>query len=171
MEEFSIRDATPADCGDILKFIIKLAVYENEPESRVKVTREQLIRDGFESEKPWFNCIVAEVKSPDANKAKIIGFALFFPTYSTWDGPTIKVDDLYIQPEYRRSGCAMRMVERIIEKALSQNCRRLQWIVLDWNEPAINMYKKMGADIQSNWKVCFLYESEMKFLVKRKAKL
>ena len=168
MEEFSIRDATSADCSDIVRFIIELAVYEKEPESRVKITKEQLIRDGFESEKPWFNCVVAEIKSPDAHKAKVIGFALYFPTYSTWNGPTIKIEDLYIQPDYRRKGYGMRLIKRVTEIALSQNCVRLHWNVLDWNKQAIDMYTKIGGDIQPEWKVCVLHEPEMKLLMERK---
>jgi Acetyltransferases len=170
MEEFAVRDATRDDCGDIIRFITELAVFEKELETRVKVTKETLIRDGFLAEKPLFRCVVGEIKTPDgpcSKKAKVIGFGLFFPTYSTWDGATMKLEDLYIQPDYRRKGYGMRLIARVTEIALSENCVRLHWNVLDWNQPAIELYSKIGADIQAQWNVCILHEPEMKKLKDR----
>ncbi|XP_066912729.1 thialysine N-epsilon-acetyltransferase-like [Clytia hemisphaerica] len=169
MESFVMRDAVSNDCDDIMKLIVNLAVFENEPESRVKITKEELIRDGF-SEKKWFRCLIGEVISTGESGQEIttmIGYALFFPTYSTWNGRTIKIEDLYIEPAFRGKGYGTQMLKRVNEIALSEGCSRVHWNVLDWNKNAIEFYKRLGAEYSEEWRVCTLHHPEMIGLSKK----
>ena len=163
--DFTIRDALPEDCERIIELFVQLAVYENEPPSRVRIGKEELIRDGFQSSSErghhkWFECLVAEITKQDGTKI-LIGYALFFPTYSTWDGRTVKIEDLYIEPEYRGKGYGTQLLKSVNGFALKRGCARVHWNVLDWNKSAIDFYKKLGAEYSEEWRVCILHRPEM----------
>lgn len=163
MADVAVRDAEPSDCKLILQMIKELAVFEDEPESRVNLTAEILQEDGFSSDK-WFYSLVAEV---EVNKEKlVIGYALFFRTYSTWDGRSMKIEDLYVKPEYRKLGVGRKLLQEVTARALEHKCIRVHWCILAENEPAIKFYEKLGGEIQHEWKVCYLVEEKMKALVK-----
>jgi GNAT superfamily N-acetyltransferase len=138
-----IRIATKNDMPSVLELIKELAVFEKEPEA-VVVTAEDLVRDGF-SENPLFECFVAEEKN------KIIGMALYYYRFSTWKGKTIHLEDLIVKEDKRGTGAGFALYTEIIKKGKAENVRRIEWNVLDWNTPAIDFYKKSGANVLKDW--------------------
>lgn len=139
----TIRKATEKDFPAILALIKELALFEKAPE-KVTNTVEQMNR-----EKDFFQCFVA-VNS----KNEIVGIALYFFAYYTWVGKSLYLDDLYITKTYRGNKIGSKLLENIFEVAKKENCKRVRWQVLDWNTPAIEMYKKCGADIDEEWYNC-----------------
>jgi len=140
-----IRSATPADVAQILAFIRALAAYERAPDA-VVATEEGLLRDGF-GPHPFYSCLMAE------HDGQLAGFALFFYNYSTWMGrPGIYLEDLFVLPELRGRGIGKALLERVAAIALEKGCERLQWEVLDWNTPAIDFYRAMGAEFLDEWR-------------------
>ncbi len=155
--EFQVRKATKNDMPSVLKLINELAVYEREPDA-VEVTVADLERDGF-SDQPLFNCFVAEAED------KIVGMALFYNRYSTWKGKTIHLEDLIVNEDYRGKGIGMQLYKKVMQFALEENIKRVEWVVLDWNTPAVNFYKNTGASVFSEWDtVQFDQDSIKKFL-------
>ena len=155
--EFQVRKATKNDMPSVLKLINELAVYEREPDA-VEVTVADLERDGF-GDQPLFNCFVAEGEN------KIVGMALFYNRYSTWKGKTIHLEDLIVSEDYRGKGIGMQLYKKVMQFALEENIKRVEWVVLDWNTPAVNFYKNTGASVFSEWDtVQFDQDSIKKFL-------
>ena len=155
--DFQVRKASQEDMPSVLSLIQQLAVYEREPDA-VEVTVEDLERDGF-GENPLFNCFVAETEG------KIIGMALFYFRYSTWKGKTVHLEDLIVNDAYRGHGIGFQIYKKVMEFAAENNLKRVEWVVLDWNAPAINFYKNTGATIFSEWNtVQFDEDSIHKFL-------
>jgi GNAT superfamily N-acetyltransferase len=141
----TIRPATPADVPQILTFIRGLALYERAP-NEVTVTEEDLLRDGFGSQ-PFYHCLMAEQDGEPA------GFSFFFFNYSTWKGrPGVYLEDLYVEPRFRGLGIGKALLQRTAAFAVEKGCRRMQWEVLDWNTPAIEFYRAMGADFLDEWR-------------------
>jgi len=128
-----------------------LAIYEKEPDA-VQLTKEDLLRDGF-GPSPLFHCILVDVNA-DANveeKKKTVGIALYFFTYSTWQGRVLYAEDVFVDPEYRRLGIGSALFKRLAQEAKDLNCARFQWQVLDRNEPSIAFYRKIGAKELKEW--------------------
>jgi GNAT superfamily N-acetyltransferase len=141
----TIRIATPADVPQILSFIRALAAYERAP-GAVTATEADLMRDGF-GPNPFYSCLMAEHDGQPA------GFALYFFNYSTWMGrPGLYLEDIYVQPEFRGLGIGKTLLQRVAAIAVEKNCLRLQWEVLDWNTPAIEFYRTMGAEFMDEWR-------------------
>jgi GNAT superfamily N-acetyltransferase len=141
----SIRKATAEDAPQILEFIRALATFEREPDA-VTATVEGLIRDGF-GERPFYECLIAD------HDGKPAGFAFYFFNYSTWVGrPGIYVEDLFVLPEFRRLGIGRELLKQVAAIALENGCQRLQWQVLDWNTPAIDFYRALGAEFMDEWR-------------------
>ena len=140
-----IRLAVKDDAPAILGLIQGLADFEKAPE-QVVITEEDLVRDGF-GPNPRFWCFVAEVAH------EIVGMALFYSRYSTWKGPTIHLEDLMVQEEFRGQGVGTALYRAVLTFARERNVRRVNWEVLDWNTPAIDFYEKSGADVLRNWHV------------------
>jgi len=144
MSIIKIRPATEADAGLILRFITDLAIYEK-AEHEV-VTTESEIRQtlfGNDSSTKALICNIDE---------QAVGYAVYFFNYSTWLGKHgLFLEDLYISPEQRGSGAGKALLKHLAEIAVSKNCGRLEWNVLDWNEPAIQFYKSLGAKPQDEW--------------------
>ena len=141
----SIRTATPADIPQILAFIHALATYEREPDA-VTATEADLLRDGF-GPNPFYFCLMADHDDRPA------GFAFYFFNYSTWKGrPGLYLEDLFVHPEFRGLGIGKALLERVAAIAVEKNCPRLQWEVLDWNTPAIDFYRAMGAEFLDEWR-------------------
>ena len=141
----TIRNATAVDVPQILTFIRALAAYERDPDA-VTATEAGLLRDGF-GPNPFYTCLIAEQDGQPA------GFAFFFFNYSTWKGqPGIYLEDIFVQPEYRGLGIGKALLKRVAAIAVEKGCPRLQWEVLDWNTPAIEFYRAMGADFLDEWR-------------------
>jgi GNAT superfamily N-acetyltransferase len=153
-----IRPATPADVPTILAFIRELALYEREPHA-VVATEADLLRDGWSlqpdgvtpclpSSTPRFTALIAELDGLPA------GFALYFTSYSTWRGHHgIRLEDLYVTPEYRKRGIGKGLLARLAQIAVAEGCPRVEWDVLDWNAPAIAVYERLGAHILTEWRI------------------
>jgi GNAT superfamily N-acetyltransferase len=128
----------------IQQFIRDLAEYERSPESAV-ATREDLMRDGF-GPAPKYRCVLAEWDGQPA------GFAFFFYNYSTWQGrPGLYLEDLFVKPIFRGKGIGKALLLYLAKIAVDENCGRFQWQVLDWNTPAIDFYKSLGARTMNEW--------------------
>lgn len=139
-----IRPATPADAPLILAFVRDLAEYEREPHS-VQITEEQLLRDGFGSES-YYECLIAEADHTPA------GFALFFPVYSTWQGRSLHLEDLFVRPAFRGRGIGKALLRHVAAVAVERGCARLQWDVLNWNKPALDFYNSLDAVMLDEWR-------------------
>jgi GNAT superfamily N-acetyltransferase len=140
-----IRRATAGDAAQILEFIRALAAFERAPDA-VTATEEGLIRDGFGAH-PFFQCLIADSDGQPA------GFALYFFNYSTWVGrPGIYVEDLFVLPHFRRKGIGRELLRQVAAIAIENGCQRLQWEVLDWNTPAIDFYRDLGAEFLDEWR-------------------
>jgi GNAT superfamily N-acetyltransferase len=141
----TIRKATTADIPQILVFIRALATYEREPDA-VTATEADLLSHGF-GPNPFYFCLIAEHESKPA------GFAFYFFNYSTWKGrPGLYLEDLFVQPEFRGLGIGKALLEKVAAIAVENGCPRLQWEVLDWNTPAIDFYRAMGAEFLDEWR-------------------
>ncbi len=143
--DFLIREAVKADMESVHRLVTELAVFEKMPNA-VKVTVEELTRDGF-GERPLFHCFVAEADST------LIGIALVYPRYSTWNGPVIHLEDLIVTQSMRGKGVGKALLKRVVAYGLEKKVRRLGWEVLDWNEPAIQFYENSGAIVLRDWDV------------------
>ena len=141
---FTIRKAKEEDVPVILRFIKALAEYER-LSHEVVATEEDLRRHLFGENR------VAEVVIGYEDLLPV-GFALFFHNFSTFLGkPGIYLEDLFVLEEHRGKGYGTRMLASLAALALERDCGRLEWAVLDWNEPAINFYERLGAEAQSEW--------------------
>jgi GNAT superfamily N-acetyltransferase len=140
-----IRSAEPADVPLILEFIRALATFEREPDA-VTATEADLLRDGF-GDNPYYHCLIAEYEGKPA------AFAFYFFNYSTWTGrPGLYLEDLFVNPEFRGLGIGKALLARVAAIAVEKNCPRLQWEVLDWNTPAVDFYRALGADFLDEWR-------------------
>lgn len=146
MSTITIRKATIEDTQQILGFVRDLAIYEK-AEHEVLAT-EQHIQDTLFCEDPKVEGLIAEI---DGNA---VGFAVYFFNYSTWLGKHgIYLEDLYVSPQSRGSGAGKALLKRLAEIAVAKDCGRVEWSVLDWNQPAIDFYLSLGAKPQDEWTV------------------
>ncbi|EHQ42718.1 Predicted acetyltransferase [Myroides odoratus] len=142
-KDMNVRAATPADMPAVLQLIQELATFEKQPDA-VVLTPEDLIRDGFGAH-PLFRVLVAE------HEGEIIGMALFYYRYSTWKGKTIHLEDLIVTAKARGTGAGMALYKNVIQLAKEEQVRRVEWVVLNWNQPAIEFYQKSGAHVLEDW--------------------
>ena len=141
-----IRSATKSDVPVILSFIKKLADYE-------RLSHEMVATEGMLRKTLFGRQRTAEV-AIGYYKKEPVGFVLFFPNYSTFLGqPGLYIEDLFVDESYRRRGFGRALLLYVARLASERGCGRLEWSVLDWNEPAINFYKKLGAIPMSEWTV------------------
>jgi GNAT superfamily N-acetyltransferase len=141
----SLRPATEADLDTIVELIHALAEYEREPEA-VRLDPEEMRRHLF-GPRPYAQVILAE--TGDGASA---GFALFFHNFSTWEGkPGIYLEDLFVRPEFRGQGYGKALLAELARLAVERGCARLEWAVLDWNEPSIQFYRALGAVPMDEW--------------------
>lgn len=141
-----LRPATPDDVATILGFIRELATYERAPDA-VVATEADLLRDGW-GKPARFAALIAEYDGVAA------GFALYFTTYSTWRGHHgIWLEDLYVTPAMRSHGIGKALLARVARIAVEQGCPRMEWSVLNWNEPAIAVYRRVGAMTLTEWSI------------------
>ncbi|MEE4687632.1 GNAT family N-acetyltransferase [Pseudomonas alliivorans] len=139
-----IRPATAADASQILAFITELAIYERAGHE-VKASKEDIQRSLFADNAPAKALMCLCDDTP-------IGYAVYFYSYSTWLGRNgVYLEDLYITPEQRSVGAGRTLLRHIAREAVANDCGRLEWSVLDWNEPAIKFYEAIGATPQDEW--------------------
>lgn len=152
-----IRPALPADVPTILRFIRELAEYEREADKAV-ATEADLLRDGFGLDRDGvainpaptvrFRALMAEWEGSPA------GFALYFNSYSTWVGRHgVRLEDLYVTPALRGQGVGKALLAALARIAVDEGCSRLEWDVLTWNQPAIAVYRRIGATTQEEWRI------------------
>jgi GNAT superfamily N-acetyltransferase len=139
----TLRRGQAADLPRVLALIQELAVYERAPDA-VTNTLEMMQRDGFGPE-PIFGFFVLE------SDGDLIGLALFYTAYSTWKGRMLFLEDLVVTEAARRGGYGRQLFDAVVGEARRTGAQRMKWQVLDWNEPAIGFYKKLGANIESEW--------------------
>lgn len=137
-----IRDAKLGDEVAILGLVQELAEYENAPDEVIN-TPEQLAIDLFVDK--VCDCLVYEIEG------KIRGIALYYTSYSTWKGRCLYLEDIYIQPDFRRKGIGKHLFEELVKIAKERGVKRMDWQVLDWNEPAIQFYKSIDATLDPEW--------------------
>jgi len=142
----TIRVAAANDAPLILSLVRELAEYERAP-GAVLLSESELRRDGFPSQgdERYFECLIAE------EGAEAAGFALFFPVYSTWRGRALHLEDLFVRPRFRSRGIGRSLLARVAAVAIERQCSLLFWHVLDWNDPAIQFYRSLGAEPLEDW--------------------
>jgi GNAT superfamily N-acetyltransferase len=138
-----IREAQKQDCGRILELVYELAEYERAPDE-VTITLDEFIEAGFGAKSVW-KAYVAEVDG------KIEGFALYYIRFSTWKGQRLYLEDFYVTQEMRGRGLGRLLFEKMISEAKEKGFKGMSWQVLDWNETAINFYKKYQSDFDGGW--------------------
>ena len=141
--EILLEKAVKEDCEAIMKLVNELAVYEKAPDE-VTVSMEHFIESGF-GENPVWAAFVAK------RKGAVIGFALYYIRYSTWKGQRMYLEDLLVTEEMRGNGIGKLLLDKLIEECKLKKYNGLVWQVLDWNEPAINFYKKYNAALDNGW--------------------
>ena len=141
--EFKIRKGIKEDCSAFLKLIQELADYEKAP-NEVALTIKNLEEDGFGDE-----AIFGSFTAVKDNT--IIGLAIYYEKYSTWKGRSLYLEDLIVTKEKRGIGAGKALFEAVMQEAKELNCGRMEWQVLDWNQPAIDFYTSYGADLDSTW--------------------
>ena len=139
--EIQIREARETDCDAMMELVKELALYEKAPE-QVVTTVEEIQASLFASDSKT-EALICEIDN------KVAGYAVFFTSYSTWLGRNgIYMEDLYVTPEFRGRGAGKALLRTIAQLAVKRECGRLEWSVLDWNQPAIDFYLSIGAQPQ-----------------------
>lgn len=151
------RLAAVNDVSIILSFIRKLAEYEKLMHE--VVATEQTLSEHMFGTNPRAECLIGEIDGTP------VGFALFFHNFSTFLGkPGLYLEDLFVDPEFRNQGLGMGFFQELAKIALKRDCGRMEWWVLDWNEPALRFYKKIGAESMRDWTVQRISHAEIKAL-------
>jgi GNAT superfamily N-acetyltransferase len=152
----NIRRAERKDCKRIMELVHELAVYEKAPDE-VTVTLEHFEESGFGLNPVWW-AFVATSPNPSEGEEKeddiIIGFALYYVRYSTWKGQRMYLEDLLVTESMRGKKVGAMLFDRLIEEAKEKKFTGIAWQVLEWNEPAINFYKKLNASFDGEWVNC-----------------
>ncbi len=160
---YTIRKAVKADAADILRLVKELATYEKAPDA-VEVTLEEVEADGF-GPNAIYSAFVAimepEHDRQSSDRGEIVGMALYYTKYSTWKGKAIYLDDIVVNEKYRRYGIGAKLFEEVVKVGKEIGVRKIDWQVLDWNEAAIQFYKKYNTQFSNEWVNCTLYKEQI----------
>jgi GNAT superfamily N-acetyltransferase len=152
----TIREGTKADLPRVLELVRELAEFERAPDEVIN-TVEAMERDGF-GPNPIFGFFVAETTGG------IVGLSLYYWRYSTWKGKRLYLEDIIVTESERGKGIGKLLFDRTLKHTLDTGCAGMTWQVLDWNEPAIDFYKKYGSKVSTEWYTCTLERSEIERL-------
>ena len=144
--EIKIRRAVRTDCARLLELVKELAIYEKAPDE-VTVSLTHFEESGFGDKPVWWAFVAEE-------NGTILGFALYYVRYSTWKGQRMYLEDLLVTESARGKGIGKLLFDRLIEEAREKGFNAVVWQVLEWNEPAINFYKKYQASFDPEWVNC-----------------
>jgi GNAT superfamily N-acetyltransferase len=162
MTNFSIRPAQPSDVAHIHGMIVELAVFEKL--EHLVVATEAMLHEGLFGQRPACEAIIGE------ENGEVVSFALFFHNFSTFlTRKGLYLEDLYVKQSHRGKGYGRQMLVALAQLALERQCGRFEWSVLDWNEPAINFYKGMGAELLPDWRICRVTGDSLSQLAAAKA--
>jgi GNAT superfamily N-acetyltransferase len=156
----TIRNGKKADLPRVLELVKELALFEKAPHE-VTNTLELMEYDGFGPD-PIYGFFVAE------NSEGIVGLSLYYWRYSTWKGRRLYLEDIIVTESQRGKGVGKLLFDRTMQHALDENCTGMMWQVLDWNEPAINFYKKYGAKLDGEWINCHLERAQIEEILSKK---
>ena|SRR5689334_4022024 len=160
MTALTIRTGTKQDLPRVLELVKELALYERAPHE-VTNTVERMEKDGF-GPNPIYGLFVAE------NERGIVGISIYYWRYSTWKGKRLYLEDIIVTEKERGSGIGKKLFDRTMQHALDEQCTGMIWQVLDWNEPAINFYKKYySAKLDGEWINCSLEAEDLKRILAR----
>jgi GNAT superfamily N-acetyltransferase len=159
MSQITIRKGEKTDLPRVLELIKELAEYERAPHEVIN-TVELMEQDGF-GENPIFGLFVAEVNHV------IVGISVFYWRYSTWRGKRLYLEDIVVTEKERGNGIGKLLFDRTLQHSLDENCSGMIWQVLDWNEPAINFYKKYNARLDGEWINCSLEREQIEQMLKK----
>jgi len=154
-----IRPATVHDAALLRMLICELAEFEHQLDLCV-IKESDLARDGFGTD-PKFRALIAELDGEPA------GYALFFGYYSTWVGPGLYLEDLFVRARFRGEGVGTALMAAVARIALRENFRVMRWEVLNWNEKAIGMYKALGAEFNDQWRAVLLTGEALRQLAEK----
>ncbi|HZZ42290.1 MAG TPA: GNAT family N-acetyltransferase [Tepidisphaeraceae bacterium] len=161
ISSLSILPAVPADLPHILRFIRGLAEYEKL--AHACVANEERLTQTLFGPHPYAHVLIARLNNQP------VGFALYFYNYSTFLAqPGLYLEDLFVLPEFRKQGVGRSLFTRLAQIARDQHCGRFEWSVLDWNQPAIDFYKRIGATILDDWRICRLTADQITQLAESK---
>jgi GNAT superfamily N-acetyltransferase len=149
----TIRKGLKSDIPQVLELVKELAAYEKAPDE-VAVTIEEMELDGFGTN-PIFQFFLTEVDG------KPVGVSLYYIKYSTWKGKCVFLEDIIVTEEYRKYGIGKKLFDEVVKVAKEMGARRMEWQVLEWNEPAIKFYEKLNSHFDSEWLNCKLSEEQI----------
>ncbi|MDX2196386.1 MAG: GNAT family N-acetyltransferase [Cytophagales bacterium] len=153
MTDITIRKGEAQDIIQVFELVKDLATYEKLLHE-VELTPAEMLIDGF-GEKPLFEVLVAELNY------KIVGISLYYFKYSTWKGKRLFLEDIVVKEELRRMGIGTMLFEATKIRAKELNCNGMNWLVLDWNDPAMDFYKKYGAKFEPEWMLATLSKDKL----------
>ena len=158
--DIQLRKAKAADMPQVLELIVELAVFENEPEA-VDITANDLVAQGT-GDDASFTCFVAQVDE------EIVGIALVYFRFSTWKGRTVHLEDLIVKDSFRGKGIGDLLYTQVMQYALEQGVKRVNWMVLGWNDGAIRFYERTGATVMKEWWQVEMDEAGIKAFIENK---
>jgi GNAT superfamily N-acetyltransferase len=159
MPDFLLRPAEPRDCAELDRLVHELAVYEKL--AHQKVGTPEALHAALFGERPACEALIAE------RHGRAVGFALYFTTFSTFLArPGIYLEDVFVEPEHRGAGIGKAFLRHLAALAVERGCGRLEWRVLDWNEPSIRFYESLGAKVLPEWELVRMTAAEFTALAK-----
>ncbi|WP_035727743.1 GNAT family N-acetyltransferase [Eisenibacter elegans] len=158
MSNIHIRKGTTHDVERVHQLLLESAVHHNYPPEAVKTTPEQMRNDAF-GERPAFSFFVAETETQD-----VVGAAIFYYTYSTWQGKTLYLEDIIVSRSQRGKGIGEQLFEVLAQEAVEHSAQRMSWQVAEDNDVGIGFYEKMNAQFDNQWMNCKLTRPQLKAL-------